>query len=57
MDATQTPLTDEEIVVLVNLLVPIVTERRNKEPHVDFPEDALLAKLVNMRQALLAART
>ena len=52
MDYSKHPLTNAEIVILVHLLMPIVVERRNKEPFVDFPEDALLTKLMRMRESV-----
>jgi hypothetical protein len=47
------PLTDDEIVLLTNLLMPRMVELRKKDPYGDFLEARLMLKLTQMRQELL----
>ena len=49
-----TTLTDDELVFLINLLMPRAMELRRKDPMGDFPETKLLGKLAEMeKEAML----
>ena len=47
------PFTEGELVMLINLLMPIVIERQRKEPFADSTEMRLITKLIQMRKDLM----
>lgn len=45
-----TTLTDDELVLFINLLMPRAMELRRQDPMRNFPETKLLGKLIEMEQ-------
>ena len=47
------PFTEAELVILINVLIPIVIEHQRKEPFADSTEMRLITKLIEMRKDLM----
>ena len=47
------PFTEGELVILINLLMPVVIEMQRKQPFGDTTETRLITKLIEMRKDLM----